>query len=102
MPHFFGEAKKRVGRRDEYPATPHGSVACGFYPSTFRREGAVASVTGVRRPATERRKCHIALPGWRVKQGNVLCRTGKPGLGPAADLLFVAMPSKVGKRRRPR
>jgi hypothetical protein len=25
LPHFFGEAKKRVGRRDEYPATPHGS-----------------------------------------------------------------------------
>src|ERR1700712_993722 len=25
LPHFFGGAKKRVGRRAEHPATPHGS-----------------------------------------------------------------------------
>jgi hypothetical protein len=28
LPHFFGGAKKRVGRRDEHPATPHGSERC--------------------------------------------------------------------------
>ena len=93
MPHFFGEAKKRVGRRDEYPATPHGSEACGSYPSTIRRrEAVVAFATGDRRRT--KRKCHIALPGWRVKQGNVPCRTGKPGLGPAADLLFLLRQAK--------
>jgi hypothetical protein len=28
LPHFFGGAKKRVGRRDEHPATPYGSERC--------------------------------------------------------------------------
>src|SRR3954467_2067864 len=28
LPHFFGGAKKRVVRRDEHPATPHGSERC--------------------------------------------------------------------------
>jgi hypothetical protein len=33
LPHFFGGAKKRVGRRDEYPATPHGSERCNASPA---------------------------------------------------------------------
>jgi hypothetical protein len=29
------------------------------------------------------------------------CQTGKPGLGPTADLLLLLSPREVGKRRRP-
>src|ERR1700712_4221750 len=33
LPHFFGGAKKRVGRRAEHPATPHGSERCNASPA---------------------------------------------------------------------
>src|ERR1700712_3516874 len=33
LPHFFGGAKKRVGRRAEHPATPHGSERSNASPA---------------------------------------------------------------------
>src|ERR1700712_760881 len=33
LPHFFGGAKKRVGRRAEHPATLHGSERCNASPA---------------------------------------------------------------------
>src|ERR1700712_4531367 len=38
-----GGAKKRVGRRDEHPATPHGSEKATLHPPSRRSNGALPS-----------------------------------------------------------
>src|ERR1700712_209625 len=43
LPHFFGGAKKRVGRRDEHPATPHGSERCNASPAKHQQQWRLAS-----------------------------------------------------------
>src|SRR3954466_6288874 len=38
---LFGGAKKRVGRRDEHPATPHGSEKATLHPPSTSSNGAL-------------------------------------------------------------
>src|ERR1700710_387444 len=56
LPHFFGGAKKRVGRRDAHPATPHGSERATLHPPKMRSNGALlrAAVAATRSKATTR------------------------------------------------
>jgi hypothetical protein len=42
LPHFFGGAKKRVGRRDEHPATLHGSERCNASPAQHQQQWRLA------------------------------------------------------------
>jgi hypothetical protein len=67
LPHFFGGAKKRVGRRDEHPATPHGSE---------RRNASSAR-------QTQQRRLALAL---RNRNRNHPC--AKPAPSAAAPLSF--------------
>src|SRR3954470_16846161 len=81
LPHFFGEAKKRVGRRDEHPATPHGSEVCHASPvhQTLHERLALCN----RRQRQRRLRGHRKLADEAMR---LSCRTTRPGFGPAADL----------------
>src|SRR5881628_256402 len=87
---LFGGAKKRVGRRDEHPATPHGSELCNASPARLasQRRFALAG----RMPG-----CHCSFAAkccTLVKQRSLSCRTTKPGAGPAAGSLLLLRQEK--------
>ena len=71
MPHFFGEAKKRVGCRAEHPATPHGSASAAPFPSGRLSNGALRCAT-----VANVKSGFAARPCWRMKQ--YLCPAGRP------------------------
>ena len=77
MPHFFGEAKKRVGCRAEHPATPHGSETATFHPSADAASApcAVASSRNVQ-PSQTAKAASRRYACWRMKQ--YVCPAGRP------------------------
>ena len=77
MPHFFGEAKKRVGCRAEHPATPHGSEASMFYPPADAASApcAVARSRNLQ-PSPTAEAASRRYAGWRVKR--YVCPAGRP------------------------
>ena len=72
MPHFFGGAKKRVGCRDEHPATPHGSEDFRVSPVQHALQWRLAFAA----LQSHGKGGFAAKLGWRMKQ--YLCPAGRP------------------------
>ena len=90
MPHFFGEAKKRVGCRDEHPATPHGSELCHASPACKRNTSALRCAT-----VANVKGGFAANVSWRMKQCG--CPAGRPGRVSARQPTYLFC---FAKRRR--
>src|ERR1700712_4177849 len=83
LPHFFGGAKKRVGRRDEHPATPHGSERCNASPARHQQQRRLALALRSR-CARLQRQLRSYAPAGRPPQDQL------PKLNPHATLLMRA------------
>ena len=92
---LFWRSKKagRLPGRD--PACPHGSKAVSFHQSAN-----VAIWPCAVRTLHSARRLRSCVQ-WADEASRLSCRTTRPGLGPAADLLLLSSPREVGKRRRP-